>query len=54
MTASIAGLGILIAFIGGVVSFASPCCLPLVPAYVSYMVGTTGQATSDAPGALFW
>jgi cytochrome c-type biogenesis protein len=35
------GLGLLIAFVGGVVSFASPCCLPLVPAYVSYMVGTT-------------
>ncbi len=35
--------GILVAFGGGVVSFASPCCLPLVPAYVSYMVGTTGE-----------
>jgi cytochrome c-type biogenesis protein len=34
------GLGILIAFLGGMVSFASPCCLPLVPAYVGYMVGT--------------
>jgi cytochrome c-type biogenesis protein len=39
-----AGLGVLIAFVGGVVSFASPCCLPLVPAYVSYMVGTTDGA----------
>jgi cytochrome c-type biogenesis protein len=35
-------VGIGIAFVGGVVSFASPCCLPLVPAYVGYMVGTTG------------
>ncbi len=33
-------LGVLVAFLGGVVSFASPCCLPLVPAYVGYMVGT--------------
>jgi cytochrome c-type biogenesis protein len=40
-------VGILVAFIGGVVSFASPCCLPLVPAYVSYMVGTT----TEGPGA---
>jgi cytochrome c-type biogenesis protein len=32
-------LGILVAFVGGIVSFASPCCLPLVPAYVGYMVG---------------
>jgi cytochrome c-type biogenesis protein len=39
-------LGLGIAFTGGVVSFASPCCLPLVPAYVSYMVGATGNGTS--------
>jgi len=37
------GIGILIAFFGGIVSFASPCCLPLVPAYVGYMVGTTAD-----------
>lgn len=34
------GIGMIIAFLGGIVSFASPCCLPLVPAYVGYMVGT--------------
>jgi cytochrome c-type biogenesis protein len=39
-------LGIAIAFTGGVVSFASPCCLPLVPAYISYMVGATGEGTA--------
>jgi cytochrome c-type biogenesis protein len=39
-------LGIAIAFTGGVVSFASPCCLPLVPAYVSYMVGASGEGTA--------
>lgn len=39
-------LGIGLAFTGGVVSFASPCCLPLVPAYISYMVGATGDATT--------
>jgi cytochrome c-type biogenesis protein len=33
-------VGIPIAFLAGVVSFASPCCLPLVPGYVSYMVAT--------------
>jgi cytochrome c-type biogenesis protein len=37
-------LGVGIAFVGGVVSFASPCCLPLVPAYVGYMVGTNSVA----------
>lgn len=33
-------LSIVVAFLAGIVSFASPCCLPLVPAYVSYLVGT--------------
>jgi cytochrome c-type biogenesis protein len=31
-------VGIPLAFLAGIVSFASPCCLPLVPGYVSYMV----------------
>jgi cytochrome c-type biogenesis protein len=34
-------VGIPVAFLAGIVSFASPCCLPLVPGYVSYMVVTT-------------
>jgi cytochrome c-type biogenesis protein len=34
-----------IAFLGGIASFASPCCLPLVPAYLSYMVGTNAGET---------
>jgi cytochrome c-type biogenesis protein len=40
-------VGILVAFVGGILSFASPCCLPLVPAYVGYMVGTA----TEGPGA---
>jgi cytochrome c-type biogenesis protein len=48
------GIGILIAFLGGIVSFASPCCLPLVPAYVGYMVGTTeDDGTAQRRTALF-
>jgi cytochrome c-type biogenesis protein len=39
-------IGILVALLAGVVSFASPCCLPLVSVYVGYMVGTTPP---DAP-----
>jgi cytochrome c-type biogenesis protein len=39
-----AGIAILVAFLGGVVSFASPCCLPLIPAYIGYMVGATEKA----------
>ncbi len=37
------GIGLAVAFLAGVVSFASPCCLPLVPAYIGYMVGATGE-----------
>jgi cytochrome c-type biogenesis protein len=40
-------LGILLALLAGVVSFASPCCLPLVPAYVGYMVGTVPQGEAS-------
>jgi cytochrome c-type biogenesis protein len=46
------GVGILIAFIGGLVSFASPCCLPLVPAYLGYMAGATGGDAPDRRRAL--
>ena len=35
----IAGIGILTAFLAGVVSFLSPCVLPLVPGYVSFVAG---------------
>ena len=45
-------LGIGIAFVGGVVSFASPCCLPLVPAYLGYMMGATGEGTTGRRPAL--
>ncbi len=31
----------------GVVSFASPCVLPLVPGYLSYLVGLVGAEESD-------
>jgi cytochrome c-type biogenesis protein len=41
-------LSIAVAFLAGIVSFASPCCLPLVPAYVSYMVGTTPPGSPSA------
>ncbi len=35
----IAGIGVLTVFLAGVVSFLSPCVLPLVPGYVSYVAG---------------
>jgi cytochrome c-type biogenesis protein len=44
----VGGIGILVAFLAGIVSFASPCCLPLVPAYVGFMVGTTPDGETNA------
>jgi cytochrome c-type biogenesis protein len=40
-------LGIPLALLAGVVSFASPCCLPLVPAYVGYMVGAAPEGLAN-------
>lgn len=37
----------LIAFAAGVVSFASPCVLPLVPGYLSYMSGLSGAEIAE-------
>jgi len=39
MTLELSGVGIVTAFAAGAVSFLSPCVLPLVPAYISYVAG---------------
>ncbi len=36
-------LNFLIAIFAGVLTFLSPCILPLLPAYISYMAGTTAE-----------
>ncbi|MEX2503852.1 MAG: cytochrome c biogenesis protein CcdA [Egicoccus sp.] len=36
-----------IAFTAGLVSFASPCVVPLVPGYLSYMTGLSGEDLTD-------
>ncbi len=42
-------IGILTAFLGGLLSFLSPCVLPLAPPYLAYLAGTTlDQVTDDA------
>lgn len=42
----VSGIGLLTSFAAGVISFLSPCVLPLVPGYVSYIAGDalTGEA----------
>ncbi|MDH2455742.1 cytochrome c biogenesis CcdA family protein [Corynebacterium bovis] len=38
-------LALLAAAVAGVVSFASPCVIPLVPGYISYLAGVVGAQT---------
>ncbi len=44
MSVEIAGIGIFAAFLAGAISFLSPCVLPLVPGYVSFIAGQSDQA----------
>ena len=39
-----------VAAVAGVVSFLSPCVLPLVPGYLSYVGGLSGTEATTAPG----
>ena len=43
----ISGIGILTAFLAGAISFLSPCVLPFVPGYVSYIAG---RSVTGGPG----
>lgn len=47
----IAGFGIFTVFLAGVVSFLSPCVLPLVPGYVSYVAGRSLEELQQAQAA---
>lgn len=40
----LSGIGLLAAFLAGAISFVSPCVLPLVPGYVSYVAGHSAGA----------
>lgn len=45
-------LSIAVAFVAGIVSFLSPCVLPLFPSYLSFITGLTFDELSDPdPGA---
>jgi len=41
----IAGIGLVTAFVAGIISFLSPCVLPLVPGYVSFIAGQSLDET---------
>ena len=42
-------LAIPIAMLAGLISFLSPCCLPLVPGYLAYVTGSAGSDVSASP-----
>jgi cytochrome c-type biogenesis protein len=44
----ISGVGIVAAFLGGAISFLSPCVLPLAPGYVSYIAGQPAAKSGAA------
>lgn len=43
----ISGIGIVSAFMAGLISFLSPCVLPLVPGYISYIGGQSLEVLQD-------
>jgi cytochrome c-type biogenesis protein len=45
----VSGIGLMTAFSAGAVSFLSPCVLPLVPGYVSYVAGRSMDPDIVAP-----
>ncbi|KUM26296.1 hypothetical protein AU467_22365 [Mesorhizobium loti] len=46
MALEISNIGIMTAVAAGAVSFLSPCVLPLVPGYVSFIAGNSGGASN--------
>lgn len=48
---AISGVGVASAFAAGAVSFLSPCVLPLVPGYLSYIAGQDLEEIHQHPGA---
>lgn len=45
----IGGISVLIAFVAGLLSIASPCILPLIPAYLGYLTGVTLEGEDAMP-----
>jgi cytochrome c-type biogenesis protein len=46
-------LGIAVAFIAGLVSFLSPCVLPIIPGFLSYLAGTSLSDAKDNRWQIF-
>lgn len=50
----ITDIGMLTAFAAGIISFLSPCVLPLVPGYLSYVAGSSVTASAGSVMARRW
>lgn len=48
----LSNIGIFSAFVAGISSFLSPCVLPLVPGYVSYVAGRSATVSSSGEVAI--
>lgn len=48
------GVSFSVAFVAGILSFLSPCVLPVVPGYISYMSGMSLEEVKRARGRAFW
>ena len=44
---------ILIAFFAGIVSFLSPCILPIIPGFLAYLAGSSSGETKPSRGGIF-
>ncbi len=47
----IGGVSIFVAFAAGLLSCASPCVLPLIPAYLGYLTGASAESAATATAA---
>jgi cytochrome c biogenesis protein CcdA len=45
--------GFVVAFTAGVIAFISPCCLPMVPAYLAHLAGVSAEALDERRGVTF-
>lgn len=43
----VGGVSLAVAFVAGLLSVASPCVLPLIPAYLGYLTGTSMESTGQ-------
>ena len=48
MSQSLSQISLIAAFSAGLLSFVSPCVLPLVPSYISYITGLSIEQLTDA------